>query len=154
MSADFTHIYGNLATGGGIFTAESMKELADNGFTHIIDCQAEFDDTPLAAPYNIKVLWVPLFDDFTTPDFTLFDRIADFIKEGFGKNPKNHKLLCHCGAGVHRGPMVTYLVCGLMKANPKEAANAIHYHRQIANLSNVYKGAVDKYLAKKFNPGK
>lgn len=149
MAADYTLIYKNLAVGGGIFTTEGMKELAKDGFTHIIDCQAEFDDTPLAKPYGIQVLWVPLFDDFTSPDFKEFKRVEAFVKHNFVQDVKQFKLLIHCAAGVHRGPMVAYLVCRLLGADTKLAITSIEYLRDIASLHSTYRGAVDKYLEKK-----
>jgi protein-tyrosine phosphatase len=155
MAADYTYIYQNLLIGGGIFTSEGMKELAEEGITHIIDCQAEFDDTPIAAPFGIKVLWLPLFDDFTAPDFKEFDRVALFLKEHFNKDPKKFKILVHCAAGVHRGPMVGYLVCRLLTPagedpvqHAKTAVGNIEFLRQIASLANPYKNAVDGYIAK------
>src|SRR5579872_2293390 len=96
MPADFTLLYGNLAVGGAILTAESMRELAEDGFTHIIDCQAQFDDTPLAEPFGIKVLWLPLFDDFNQPDFENFRRVEAFVEDSLMKDPKKYKLLTHC----------------------------------------------------------
>ena len=54
---DMTWITPRIAVGGGIWNAENMAEVARAGITHVIDMQIEFDDTELAAPYGIEVLW-------------------------------------------------------------------------------------------------
>ena len=41
-----------------------MAEVARAGVSHIIDMQIEFDDTALAEPCGIEVLWNPVDDDF------------------------------------------------------------------------------------------
>jgi len=46
--------------------------------THIIDMQVEFDDTPLAAPHGIDVLWNPTDDDFEPKPAELFERGVKF----------------------------------------------------------------------------
>jgi hypothetical protein len=54
---DISWITDRIAVGGGIWTPEKMAEVARIGITHIIDMQIEFDDTPLAEPHGIQVLW-------------------------------------------------------------------------------------------------
>ena len=61
---DMTWVTGRIAVGGGIWSAENMAAVARAGITHIIDMQIEFDDTPLAEPHGIEVLWNPADDDF------------------------------------------------------------------------------------------
>jgi len=61
---DMTWVTGRIAVGGGIWTAGNMAEVARAGVTHILDMQIEFDDTPLAEPHGISVLWNPIDDDF------------------------------------------------------------------------------------------
>jgi len=61
---DMTWVMPRVAVGGGIWTEEKMIEVVCSGVTHIIDMQIEFDDTELAGPYRVKVLWNPTDDDF------------------------------------------------------------------------------------------
>ena len=61
---DMTWVTGRIAVGGGIWAADNMAEVARSGVTHIIDMQIEFDDTELAKPHAIEVLWNPIDDDF------------------------------------------------------------------------------------------
>ena len=75
---EFSWITEKLAVGGGIWNAENMAEIARLGFTHIIDMQIEFDDTALAEPYGIAVLWNPTDDDFKPKPPSLFRRGVEF----------------------------------------------------------------------------
>ncbi len=59
-----TWVTGRIAVGGGIWNQENMAAVARAGVTHIIDMQIEFDDTQLAAPFGIEVLWNAVDDDF------------------------------------------------------------------------------------------
>jgi len=61
---DMTWVTDRIAVGGGIWVDEKMAQVAAAGVTHIIDMQIEFDDTLLAEPYGIEVLWNPVDDDF------------------------------------------------------------------------------------------
>lgn len=67
-----------MAVGGGIWTSENMAEIARLGFTHIIDMQIEFDDTALAEPFGIAVLWNATDDDFQPKSPELLRRGVDF----------------------------------------------------------------------------
>lgn len=147
MAADFVFVYKNLAVGGGIFTHKTMEEVAAVGITHIIDAQAEFDDTPLAKPFGIEVCWCPTFDDFSTPDSHLFVQAADFINKALETNP-NAKFLAHCAAGVHRGPMFGLLAACMLGHDIKKAEGTIYTMRHIASFPKVYQQAVEKFVGK------
>jgi len=51
-----------------------MIEVVRAGVSHIIDMQIEFDDTPLAEPYDVEVLWNPTDDDFQHKPAEIFER--------------------------------------------------------------------------------
>lgn len=148
---DVTFIYENLAVGGGIFTPEAMQRVKDAGITHILDVQAEFDDTPLATPLGIKVCWCPAYDNFSEPSSLAFDRAAAFIEEHLVNGPKEVKMLIHCAGGVHRGPMFTLLACMLVRPDlaSKKIVERIEDIRMIANFPSVYRSAVERYLEKR-----
>src|SRR5204863_6734051 len=111
-SMDMTWVTGRIAVGGGIWTAENMAEVARAGVTHILDMQIEFDDTPLAKPLGLNVLWNPTDDDFAPKSAELLQRGVDFAVKALEAN--STKLLIHCAAGVHRAPMMALAVlCSL-----------------------------------------
>src|SRR5262249_29210363 len=71
---DMTWVTDRIALGGGIWYEYNMIEVVRSGVTHIIDMQIEFDDTPLAEPYQIKVLWLAVDDDFLPKPPSLLQR--------------------------------------------------------------------------------
>src|SRR3954454_6153255 len=101
---DMTWITDRVAVGGGIWTDDQMIELVRHGVTHIIDMQIEFDDTKLAEPYGVKVLWNPVDDDFQPKPPEVFHRGVEFAMTAL-EDPES-KLYIHCAAGVHRAPMM------------------------------------------------
>jgi len=77
---DMTWITDRIAVGGGIWNATNMAEVAEGGITHVIDMQIEFDDTPLAEPHGIQVLWNPTDDDFLPKPPELLERGVEFAQ--------------------------------------------------------------------------
>src|SRR5437868_369847 len=104
MALDLTWITPRMAVGGGIWHADKMAELARHGITHIINMQVEFDDTALAAPHGVQVLWNPVDDDFQPKPASVFQRGVEFAQAAF--DDPEAKLYIHCAAGVHRAPMM------------------------------------------------
>ncbi len=84
---DYSWITDRIAVGGGIWTAENMAAIARLGFTHIIDMQIEFDDTALAVPHGIVVLWNPTDDDFQPKPPELLRRGVQFALNALYPGP-------------------------------------------------------------------
>ena len=105
---DMTWVTDRIAVGGGIWNDEKMIEVVRAGVTHIIDMQIEWDDTAIAKPYGIQVLWNPTDDDFKLKPAALLQRGVDFALEAL--DDSDHKVFIHCAAGVHRAPMMTLAV--------------------------------------------
>src|SRR5574342_256317 len=97
---DLSWVTGRIAVGGGIWTAANMAEVMNAGVTHIIDLQIEFDDTKLARPLGIQVLWIPVDDDFQPKPPEVFQQGVEFARKAL--DMPETKLLIHCAAGVHR----------------------------------------------------
>jgi len=141
---DMTWITGRLALGGGIWNPANMGEVARAGITHIIDMQMEFDDTPLAEPHGIEVLWNPTDDDFEPKPAELFRRGVEFATAAFEK--ADAKLFIHCAAGVHRAPMMALAVLGSMGWSVDEAMHLIEDLRPVADFAAVYVQSVREFL--------
>ena len=105
---DMTWVTDRIAVGGGIWREEKMLEVVRAGITHIIDMQIEFDDTHLAEPYGIKVLWNPTDDDFEPKPPELFQRGVQFALGAL--DDAESRVFIHCAAGVHRAPMMALAV--------------------------------------------
>ncbi len=145
MGIDITWVTDRIGVGGGIWNAENMALVARAGVTHIIDMQIEFDDTPLAGPHGIAVCWNPVDDDFEPKSAEVFRRGVDFGLAALEENEA--KVLIHCAAGVHRAPMMTLALLGVMGWPVEDAMELIEKRRPAADFAEVYVKSVEDFLA-------
>jgi protein-tyrosine phosphatase len=141
---DMTWITERIGLGGGIWTDKEMIEVARHGVTHIIDMQIEFDDTPLAEPYDIEVLWNPVDDDFQPKPPEVFQRGVEFAMAALEK-PES-KLYIHCAAGVHRAPMMTLAVMRALGYSLEDAVEMIESRRHVVDFADVYVRSVEDFM--------
>ncbi|HEY1802257.1 MAG TPA: dual specificity protein phosphatase [Terriglobales bacterium] len=141
---DMTWVTGRIALGGGIWSAENMAEVARAGVTHIVDMQREFDDTPLAIPHGIEVLWNPTDDDFQIKPAALLQRGVDFARAALDE--AGSKLYVHCAAGVHRAPMMTLAILCSTGWAMEDARELIQGRRPVADFADVYVQSVERFL--------
>jgi protein-tyrosine phosphatase len=141
---DMTWVTDRIAVGGGIWFDERMKEVVELGVTHIIDMQLEFDDTELARPHGVKVLWNPTDDDFQSKPPELLQRGVDFALAAL-ENPES-KLYIHCAAGVHRAPMMTLAVLRAMGWSLDDAMGTIEERRDVVDFADVYVRSVEEFM--------
>jgi len=141
---DITWLTDRIAVGGGIWTSSNMAAVSEEGITHIIDMQIEFDDRPLAKEFGIAVLWNPTDDDFEPKPASLFDAGVEFARVAM--EAENSKLFIHCAAGVHRAPMMALAVLGSMGWDLDEAQELIEDKRAVADFADVYVDSVRSYL--------
>ena len=141
---DITWVTDRIAVGGGIWSAENMAKVSREGITHIIDMQIEFDDTPLAEPHGIMVCWNPIDDDFEPKPPDVFARGVEFALAALEDN--SARLLVHCAAGVHRAPMMTLALLGVMGWKVEEAMDLIEERRPAADFAEVYVRSVERFL--------
>ncbi|MGD0987899.1 MAG: dual specificity protein phosphatase [Candidatus Sulfotelmatobacter sp.] len=144
MGLDITWVTDRIGVGGGIWTAENMAAVARNGITHIIDMQIEFDDTPLAEPHGIEVCWNPIDDDFELKPPEVFERGVKFGLAALDED--GSKLYVHCAAGVHRAPMMTLALLGVMGWKMEDALDLIEGRRPVADFADVYVRSVENFL--------
>jgi len=144
-----TWITDRVAVGGGIWTDDQMIELVRAGITHIIDMQIEFDDTPLAEPYGVKVLWNPVDDDFQPKPPEVFQRGVEFAMSAL--DDPEAKLYVHCAAGVHRAPMMTLAVIRALGFSLQDAVGMIESRRHVVDFADVYVRSVEDFM-KSYEP--
>jgi len=149
---DMTWVTGRIAVGGGIWTAQNMAQVAQAGVTHILDMQIEFDDTSLAAPHGIAVLWNPIDDDFQPKSPEVFQRGVDFALEALDE--QGTKVFVHCAAGVHRAPMMTLAILCSLSWKLEDALLLIEAKRPVVDFADVYVNSVKGYLQQQVNAGK
>ena len=148
---DMTWVTDRIAVGGGIWTADNMAAVARMGITHIIDMQIEFDDTGLAEPHGIEVLWNPIDDDFQPKPPEILQRGVDFATEAL--NVDGTRLFIHCAAGVHRAPMMTLAVLCSMGWAQEAAQDLIEKRRPVVDFADVYVRSVERYLDQQVRAG-
>ena len=139
-----TWITDRIALGGGIWTAAHMVEVARTGVSHILDMQIEFDDTALAAPYGIRVLWNPIDDDFQPKAPDVFERGVEFAREALEED--GTRLFIHCAAGIHRAPMMALAILCSTGWKMAEALEVMEKRRPVVDFAPVYVDSVRRYL--------
>jgi len=151
LGMDITWITSRIGLGGGIWNEENMSELARMGITHVIDMQIEFDDTPLAEPHGIQVLWNATDDDFQPKPPELFERGVAFAAEALEQ--PDSKLFIHCAAGVHRAAMMTLCVLCSMGWELETAMETISARRPVVDFADVYVSSVENFLQQQVRSG-
>jgi protein-tyrosine phosphatase len=146
---DLSWVTDEIAVGGGIWREQNMIEVVANGITHIIDMQIEFDDTRLAEPYGVKVLWNPTEDDFQPKSAELFRRGVDFAMHAL-EDP-DAKVFIHCAAGVHRAPMMALAVLCARGWSLMDAVKEIEEKREVVDFADVYVRSVQEFM-KSYEP--
>jgi protein-tyrosine phosphatase len=141
---DMTWVTDRIALGGAIWTDNNMQQVARSGVTHIIDMQIEFDDTELARPYGIAVLWNGTDDDFQPKPPELFAKGVEFGRAALEEN--GGKVYIHCAAGVHRAAMMTLALLGSLGWGVKEAMRLIQGRRPVVDFADVYVNSVENFL--------
>ncbi|HEY1273119.1 MAG TPA: dual specificity protein phosphatase [Terriglobales bacterium] len=141
---DITWVTGRIAVGGGIWNAANMAEVAGAGVTHIIDMQVEFDDSELARPFQIGVLWNGIDDDFQPKPPAIFQRGVEFARNALDE--PNTKVLIHCAAGVHRAPMMALALLCSLGWTLEKALRLLEAKRPMADFPDVYVDSVLKFL--------
>ncbi|MFZ0801510.1 MAG: dual specificity protein phosphatase [Terriglobales bacterium] len=141
---DMTWITDRIAVGGGIWTAAHMAEVAGTGVSHILDMQIEFDDTALAAPYGIRVLWNPIDDDFQPKPPEVFARGVEFAREALDED--GTRLFVHCAAGIHRAPMMALAILCSTGWEMEKALEAMEKRRPVVDFAPVYVESVRRFL--------
>ncbi|MBZ5513085.1 MAG: dual specificity protein phosphatase family protein [Acidobacteriia bacterium] len=158
---DMTWVTDRIAVGGGIWTGEKMAQVAGAGITHIIDMQIEFDDTALAEPHGVQVLWNPTDDDFQVKGPEVFQRAVDFALQALngeagsperaaaaraGVHGNGNRLFIHCAAGVHRAPMMTLAILRVLGFPLPEAMELIESRRPVVDFAAVYVRSVENFI--------
>ncbi|HEY1677885.1 MAG TPA: dual specificity protein phosphatase [Candidatus Sulfotelmatobacter sp.] len=141
---DISWLTERIAVGGGIWNPENMAKVAAAGITHVIDMQTEFDDTPLAGPFGIEVLWNPTDDDFESKPAALFRHGVEFAERALERDEA--KIFIHCAAGIHRGPMMALAVLASTGWSMEDAIELIETRRPVADLAEVYVESVATFL--------
>jgi protein-tyrosine phosphatase len=149
---DMTWLTDRIAVGGGIWTADNMAAVARAGVTHIIDMQVEFDDTRLAQPHGIEVLWNAIDDDFQPKSPKVFQRGTDFALQALDQ--EGTKIFIHCAAGVHRAPMMALALLCSLGWKLIDAMKLIEARRPVVDFADVYVRSVERFVEGQVKTGR
>ncbi len=141
---DYQFVTDRLAIGGAINSTENMQKIARAGFTHVVDMQLEFDDRTIVGDTGVQVLWLECADDFQPKPSELFWDGALFAL-GALDHPKG-RVLFHCAAGIHRGPMMLLAVLCVLGHEPEKAMRLIQRARPQAEFPSVYLESVEDFV--------
>lgn len=133
-----------LAVGGGVWTAEDMAELARCGYTHIVNLQAEFDDSALAAVAGLQSFWNPTEDDLARKPPGFFEPAVRFALKAL-EQPGN-SVYVHCAAGVHRGPLLAAAILCAIGYDPDQAMAWISDRRVGADFPEPYRASLRAWV--------
>lgn len=141
---DYQFVTERLAIGGAIDTIENMRKLARAGITHVVDMQLEFDDRTIVGESGVEVLWLECADDFMPKPAELFWDGALFTLQAL-EGPKA-RVLFHCAAGIHRGPMMLFAILRILGHEREEAIDLIGSVRPQAEFPEVYVESVEDFI--------
>lgn len=103
---DFDYVTRRIAVGAAIGSPDDVRQLLLAGITHVVDCRAEFDDTPLFAAGGATVLWIGVQDDGQPKPASWFQKGIEFALPALVR--PGAEVYFHCAAGVNRGPSMCY----------------------------------------------
>jgi protein-tyrosine phosphatase len=109
--------------------------------------QIEFDDTPLAKPHGIEVLWNPTDDDFQPKPPELFQRGVEFAEKAL--QDETARVFVHCAAGVHRAAMMALAILCADGWEMQDAMRTIVSRRPVVDFADVYVESVERFLGEK-----
>ena len=141
---DINWVTERIAVGGWVETDEKMRAAAKCGITHIIDMTWECDDTALAKPYGIEVLVNAVDDDFKPKPPEILEKGVEFALSALAK--PDSKLLIHCVAGRHRGPMMALAVFCKLGWAMEDAMRRLSERRPGVDWAPVYVASVRDFL--------
>jgi protein-tyrosine phosphatase len=110
----------------------------------VVDMQLEFDDRTIVGDTGVKVLWLECADDFLPKPRELFWDGALFTLEAL-QDP-GARVLFHCAAGIHRGPMMLLAVLRVLGYRREEAMRLVATVRPQVDFPDVYVESVDDFV--------
>jgi dual specificity phosphatase 3 len=132
---DLSWVNARLAVGAAI-AATDVEALVAQGISHIVDCQAETDDTKIFIAHPaVNVLWDGVPDDGQPKPPDWFDRGIQFTLDALAK-PRT-KIYLHCAAGINRGPSMCAGVLMALGWASDEAASMIRAVRPQVGLAYI-----------------
>lgn len=143
---------------GGLPTPAAMRQLRQEGVTHVVNCCARVQ-TWLARDIlterhvfgRSRVVRAPMWDFGQSQPPRLWSPAVRFAIRALDDEP-TARVLIHCRAGRRRSVLVAYAVLRVRGYPADEAAALILSHRPIAQIVPAYRASVEKWLASGTSP--
>ena len=129
MPYDMTQIHERLFVGSNITSVADIADLHAAGITNVIDANTDDESGMFPPGGTISLLVNPTLDDGTRKGTDWFTPAASFAIGCFIQ--PNAKLLCHCAAGINRGPSLAFMVLRMQGLSFIEALVRINVKRPV-----------------------
>jgi hypothetical protein len=148
---EFKWVTERLAIGGMVGTLNNMRSLRESGFTHVINLQAEFDDSKVGAEAGLEVLWLSITEPIQDLPADLLEKGISFAGQALARPP--HKLYVHCLAGKNRAPIFAYAILRSMGRDQSQAIKIIRAVEPKARLGEEHLCLVEEFLSTRSGGG-
>ena len=108
---------------GGRPSAATLEALKAAGVTHVLNVSTDPHDAEVRR--NFKATWVPVVDDLEPKPASWFRRGLSFARRAL--SDPSAQLYVHCREGIHRGPLMTYVILRALRGlSPARSAAKDH----------------------------
>jgi protein-tyrosine phosphatase len=151
-SAVLSWVGGERIAISGLPTKQSVRGLAQQGVTHVVNCRARpqvrlsGDLSAERAAFPGRVMHAPMWDLGQRQQPRLWAEAAAFAAQALAEDPQA-RVLIHCHWGKRRSAMVAYAVLRLRGHAEDAAASLVLTHRPQAQLVPNYVHSVEHWLA-------
>jgi protein-tyrosine phosphatase len=144
MAYDMSQITERLYVGANIGGPEDVAEVVAAGITHVIDANTD-DESPLfPAGRGPSLLPLPTPDDGNHKDAGWFGPAIGFAISALF-SPGNI-VLCHCAAGVNRGPSLAYAILRALGLKRSLALGELWLCRPVCRNGVAYRDDAEQAL--------
>ena len=140
---NFDFITDNMAVGTTPETTADLQTLLDAGFSHVLNCRDDHDDSVLLARH-FQYCWNG------TPDWTpqaalglepkpveWFQKSLEFWQEYLGPRQSRYRIYVHCTAGVNRSATTAWMFLRALRLKHDDCSWIIDHNRLVALVGEI-----------------
>ena len=128
---------------GGRPSPASLGALKAAGVTHVLNVSTDPHGPEVRRDF--RATWVPVVDDLEPKSASWFRRGLSFARRAL--SDPSAQLYVHCREGIHRGPLMTYVILRALRGlSPREAQRTIVGRRPAAGFPKVYLESAEAFL--------
>ena len=128
---------------GGWPSPATLEALKAAGVTHVLNVSTDPHGPEVRRDF--KTTWAPVVDDLESKPASWFRRGLSFARRALADPEAG--LYVHCREGMHRGPLMTYVILRALRGlSPAEAKRTISARRPVAGFPAVYLASAEAFL--------